>query len=86
MVPGSAAELYNDGKVHDTVPEKITLGNGAQVASGSYHSFAIDVDGNVWAWGSNHLGRTGTGRNDAADDEVRLPKKVKGLSRPELGE
>ncbi|KAF5380523.1 hypothetical protein D9615_004510 [Tricholomella constricta] len=75
-------------KIHGTVPEKIILGTRARkatyIASGSYHSFAIDTDGDVWGWGSNYLGQTGTGRDSAAEEEVRLPTKVQRLSRSEL--
>ncbi|KAG5635990.1 hypothetical protein H0H81_009440 [Sphagnurus paluster] len=76
-------------KIHGTVPEKITLGTRARkatyIASGSYHSFAIDTTGEVWGWGSNHLGQTGTGHKGTTDDEVRLPKKIQSLSSTQLG-
>jgi len=77
-------------KIHGTVPEKVVLGTRARkavaIAAGSYHSFAVDTEGDVWGWGANHLGQTGTGRQGAGDDEVRLPIKVKGLNAEELGD
>ncbi|KAI0939150.1 hypothetical protein AcV5_000645 [Taiwanofungus camphoratus] len=77
-------------KIHGTVPEKIVLGvrshKAVIVGAGSYSSFAVDERGDVWAWGLNNMGQTGTGfTSAAADSEVQLPKKVVGLSKKELG-
>lgn len=76
-------------KIHGTVPEKINLGNRARkavvVGAGIYHSFAVDDKGDVWGWGLNSMGQTGTGHSTQADAEVQLPKKVKVLSKDELG-
>jgi regulator of chromosome condensation len=76
-------------KIHGTVPEKITFGNRALravvVGAGIYHSFAVDENGDVWGWGSNSMGQTGTGYDTQADAEVQLPKKVKRLSKGQLG-
>lgn len=52
------------------------------VGAGNYTSFAVDEKGDVWAWGLNNMGQTGTGTSGG---EVQLPKKVVGLSRVELG-
>lgn len=77
-------------KIHGTVPEKVTLGGRSRkavvVGAGNYHSFAVDEKGDVWAWGLNSMGQTGTGWKSAADDIVQLPTKVKHLSKAELGE
>ncbi|KAK7557445.1 RNA transporter 2 [Phyllosticta citricarpa] len=52
-----------------------------QVACGSYHSFALDKSGNVWAWGLNNFGETGIPENAGEDDAVILkPTKVDSLS------
>ncbi|KAL0949294.1 hypothetical protein HGRIS_009372 [Hohenbuehelia grisea] len=75
-------------KIHGTVPEKITLGTRARkavvVGAGNYHSFAVDEQGDVWGWGLNTMGQTGTGYNEK-DPMVQLPTKVIGLSKEELG-
>lgn len=75
-------------KIHGTVPEKVTLGTRARkattVGAGAFHSFAVDDKGNVWGWGLNSMGQTGTGYQSSEDSVVQLPKKVKGLSKEEL--
>ena len=78
-------------KIHGTTPEKIVLGTRTRkavvVGAGNYASFAVDETGDVWAWGLNNMGQTGTGfTNAAADAEVQLPKKVVGLSKKDLGD
>ena len=76
-------------KINGTVPEKVTLHSrslkATAIGAGAYHSFAIDEHGDVWGWGLNTMGQTGTGYNGKADDVVQLPQKVLGLSKAELG-
>ncbi|KAG6807900.1 hypothetical protein H0H92_006078 [Tricholoma furcatifolium] len=76
-------------KIHGTVPEKITLGNrgrkAVKIGAGSWHSFAVDDKGDVWGWGLNSMGQTGTGHGSSDDDVVQLPTKVQRLSKEELG-
>jgi regulator of chromosome condensation len=73
-------------KIHGTAPEKITLGTRSRkavvVGAGNYHSFAVDDKGDLWGWGLNSMGQTGTGMT--ADAEVLLPTKVNGLSKDDL--
>ena len=76
-------------KIHGTTPEKIALQSRARkavvVGAGNYTSFAVDEQGDVWAWGLNNMGQTGTGfTSAAADSGVGLPKRVVGLSKSEL--
>jgi len=75
-------------KIHGTVPEKVTLGTRTRkavlIAAGSYHSFAVDDKGDVWGWGLNTMGQTGTGHDSTEDDVVQSPTKVVGLSKAEL--
>ena len=52
------------------------------IGAGGMTSFAVDEDGVLWAWGSNHLGQAGTGSGEM---EIWLPTKVVGLSKEELG-
>ncbi|TCD69877.1 hypothetical protein EIP91_005954 [Steccherinum ochraceum] len=76
-------------KIHGTVPEKIVLGSrthkAVTIGAGSYTSFAVDDKGEVWAWGLNNMGQTGTGFRGPQDAEVSMPKRVVGLSKTELG-
>jgi len=77
-------------KIHGTVPEKVVLGTRSRkavvVGAGNYHSFAVDDHGDVWGWGLDTMGQTGTGTSSRVDvPEVQLPKKVVGLSKEELG-
>lgn len=76
-------------KIHGTVPEKIVLGSRSRravvVGAGAYHSFAVDENGTLWGWGLNAMGQIGTGHTSSEDDIVQLPRKVKRLSKEELG-
>jgi regulator of chromosome condensation len=77
-------------KIHGTTPEKVVLGTRARkavlVATGNNHSFAVDEAGDVWAWGLNSRGQTGTGvTNPEADGEVHAPTRVPKLARAALG-
>ena len=50
-----------------TVPTKVKFGNDnikvKQVCLGSHHSGCIDLNGNVWVWGSNSWYNLGLGNN-----------------------
>lgn len=74
--------------IHGTVPEKVTLGTRSRkaviVGAGEFHSFAVDDAGDVWGWGLNSMGQTGTGYVDD-DPFVKLPTKVIGLGKEDLG-
>ncbi|XXG95386.1 hypothetical protein Hte_001648 [Hypoxylon texense] len=50
------------------------------VGAGSYHSFYIDNNGHVWAWGLNNYAQTGLNDNTGEDDAMVLqPQIVKSL-------
>ncbi|KAK0388065.1 hypothetical protein NLU13_4309 [Sarocladium strictum] len=69
-------------KMSSLVPQGLGLPRGkiAKIACGSYHSFAIDKEGNVWAWGLNNFGELGIESNAGEDDAVVLkPLKIEGL-------
>lgn len=36
-----------------------------QISTGCYHSLALDVEGNIWSWGSNSFGQLGDGTTTA---------------------
>lgn len=78
-------------KIHGTSPERIVIGarsnKAIYIGAGAYTSFAVDSDSNVWGWGVNNCGQTGTGFvNGSTDSEIHIPKKVIGLSMAELGD
>lgn len=61
------------------IPQGLGLPRGkvAKIACGSYHSFALDKDGNVWGWGLNNFGELGVDSNAGEDDAVILkPAKI----------
>lgn len=45
----------------------------AKVAAGSYHSFALATDGQVYAWGLNNFGELGIEENMGVDGATILP-------------
>ncbi|KAF9534767.1 regulator of chromosome condensation 1/beta-lactamase-inhibitor protein II [Crepidotus variabilis] len=75
-------------KIHGTHPEKVTLATRGRkavvVGAGQNHSFAVDHEGDVWAWGLNSMGQTGTGWSSEDDNIVLLPTKVEKLSKSKL--
>ncbi|KAI0700728.1 regulator of chromosome condensation 1/beta-lactamase-inhibitor protein II [Cytidiella melzeri] len=77
-------------KINGTSPERIVIGKRSTkailVGAGAYTSFAVDNDLNVWGWGANNCGQTGTGFVNSTDGEVHTPKRVIGLSSIDLGE
>lgn len=75
--------IIERNKLSSLAPQGVGLprGNIAKVACGSYHSFAIDKDGEVWGWGLNNFGEVGVEGNAGEDDAVILkPVKVERLS------
>lgn len=62
-------------------PERLGLRNIVHVAAGVYHSFAVDVNGIVWAWGLNTFHQTGlTSDRGGNEDMVIVPAQVDALS------
>ena len=43
-----------------------------KIACGSYHSLAIDEDGELYAWGEARCGQIGTGRKIKQSKPIRL--------------
>lgn len=79
-------------KINGTNPERVVLGSrsrrAVRIGAGNMHSFAVDEAGDVWAWGLNGAGQTGTGARGAGTDAeavVQNPIRVPGLSSEELG-
>ncbi|QRV82740.1 RCC1/BLIP-II protein [Ceratobasidium sp. AG-Ba] len=69
-------------KINGLVPHRLALRRIRLVGSGSYHSFAVDDKGEVWAWGLNSMRQCGVGLDE---DVVAQPTIVPGLSPSKLG-
>ncbi|KAJ1300389.1 hypothetical protein OPQ81_005208 [Rhizoctonia solani] len=69
-------------KVNGLVPHRLALRKIRIVGSGSYHSFAVDHKGEVYAWGLNSMRQCGTGLDE---DVVTQPTLVPSLSPSKLG-
>ncbi|ODN74877.1 hypothetical protein L202_07179 [Cryptococcus amylolentus CBS 6039] len=66
-------------RINGLEPERLGLRNIIHVATGIYHSFALDKDGVVYGWGLNTFKQTGV---TDGDDMVVTPTPVDAL-RPE---
>ncbi|KAG8790260.1 hypothetical protein FRC12_012376 [Ceratobasidium sp. 428] len=69
-------------KINGLVPHRLALRRVRVVGSGSYHSFAVDDKGEVWAWGLNSMRQCGVGLDE---DVVAQPTIVPALSPSNLG-
>jgi len=82
-------KIMDRHKIHGTNPEKVTLRSRSLkakvVGAGAYCSFAVDEKGDVWAWGLNNMGQTGTGYEGENETMVLQPMKVSELSKEKLG-
>lgn len=68
-------------KTHGLTPERLALKNIVLVGSGSYHSFAVDKAGTVYAWGLNSFRQTGVSEDKGgANDTISTPTVVDALS------
>lgn len=69
-------------KINGLTPEKLSLKNIVLIGAGAYHSFAVNKDGKVFAWGLNSLKQTGI---DTVEDIIPVPREVPALNPKELG-
>ncbi|KAK5987885.1 Guanine nucleotide exchange factor SRM1 [Cladobotryum mycophilum] len=73
------------GALEDTLtPRKVEIGRRGikYIASGEYHSFAVDDKDRVWGWGLNSFGEAGYAKTAGGDAAVLPePKRVRELSR-----
>jgi alpha-tubulin suppressor-like RCC1 family protein len=72
----SGVNRSNPVQVKDTGPNGSTLPKVIAVAAGGSHSLALDINGNVWAWGYNGFGQLG----DGTTSNRPFPASVSGLS------
>ena len=65
-------------RLNGLVPREFGLPRGKVIfiSCGSYHSFAIDKTGKVWAWGLNNYGETGISDGMGEDDAVVVKPAV----------
>lgn len=59
-------------------PHPVEIKGVKQIASGEYHSFAIDNRDNVWSWGLNSFGEAGDVKT-AGGDLAIFPTKIRAL-------
>ncbi|KAL1877354.1 hypothetical protein VTK73DRAFT_8727 [Phialemonium thermophilum] len=59
---------------------RVCRNNAKYVASGEYHSFAVDRHDNVWAWGLNSYGEAGYTKTAGANSAILpYPRKISSL-------
>ncbi|PWN38779.1 RCC1/BLIP-II [Ceraceosorus guamensis] len=71
-------------KINGLTPEKLHLKDIVHVGAGAYHSFAIDKNGKVLAWGLNSLNQLGI-ESESQTDFIPMPTVVPTLSPVQLG-
>lgn len=87
---GQAAQLgrriIERRKVNGLSPERLALRNIVLIGTGSYHSFAVNAKGVVFAWGLNSLKQTGISDDKGGDaDIIWQPTEVDALHPTNLG-
>ncbi|MDN8901958.1 hypothetical protein Q0O39_13725, partial [Staphylococcus aureus] len=61
-------------------PERLGLRNIVHIAAGQYHSFAVDKNGHVYAWGLNTFKQCGLEGRDGDEEMIIRPTVVNSLS------
>ena len=79
-------KIIDRRKAHGLQPEKIAVKNVVLIGAGSYHSFAVDSDGDVFGWGLNSMGQVGVSRGTKIiTDIVETPSMIHELCGTNLG-
>jgi regulator of chromosome condensation len=75
--------------LNGTRPDQLHLRKIVAIGSGWYHSFAVDVDGDVFAWGLNQYGQLGIEVPDPSHGDnsnvIWTPTEIPELSPSALG-
>ena len=75
-------------KVNALNPSRLLIQRIVHVAAGAFHSFALNEDGVVYAWGLNSFGQTGVSADDAGTEDATVvwkPTEVSALNPSNLG-
>ncbi|ORY84792.1 regulator of chromosome condensation 1/beta-lactamase-inhibitor protein II [Protomyces lactucae-debilis] len=69
-------------RLNGLVPREFGLKNIVAIGCGSYHSFAKDKDGRVFAWGLNQFGQCGITMQELGEDGavIAVPTLIDGLA------
>lgn len=74
------SENYRHNALKPALQADLYRHNTKFIAAGGYHSFAIDKNDRVWAWGLNNYGQTGVIRNAGQDRAfIEKPALLEGL-------
>jgi len=77
--------IIERNKMAALIPQGLGLPRNSKITKiscGPYHSFALDSDGGVWAWGLNNFAETGIEEGAGQDDAVIFrPTKVPNLAK-----
>ncbi|OZJ04137.1 hypothetical protein BZG36_02837 [Bifiguratus adelaidae] len=64
-------------KLNGLDPQLTSLRNITMIASGSYHSLAVDTEGRLWVWGLNNFGQCGLrGQKKTTLDIIPTPQRL----------
>lgn len=67
-------------RINGLAPERLGLKNIVTVGAGHFHSFAVDKDGRVYAWGLNSLRQTGVSADRGGEEGIiQVPTIVDAL-------
>ena len=68
-------------------PDRLGLKNIASIACGQFHSFAVDEQGRVYAWGLNNFGQTGISSGSGESESlISQPTLVRSLQQYQIQE
>jgi regulator of chromosome condensation len=79
--------LLDRHRFKSLIPTRIPLARKTitQIFAGANHAWALDSDGNTWAWGSNNFAQTGVPDHAGEDNSIiTAPTKVTALPRMKM--
>jgi len=66
------------------IPRPLALVKIKLIGTGAYHSFAVNMAGEVFAWGLNQFGQCGVGEGGTDGASITTPSLVEGLKGHEI--